>query len=73
MIRRYSQLHRTDKYSASLAKCLSVRLQTKWLWVQIPLQSLDLSFENGLLFSTWKEMLRSTQKVIFVKTHFSGI
>ena len=25
---------------ASLAKWLSVRLQTKWLWVQVPLQSL---------------------------------
>ena len=25
----------------SLAKWLSVRLQTKWLWVRIPLQSLN--------------------------------
>ena len=24
------------------AKCLSVRLQTKWLWVRIPLRSLKL-------------------------------
>ena len=27
---------------ASLVKCLSVRLRTKWLWVQIQLQSLKL-------------------------------
>ena len=27
---------------ASLAKWLSVRLRTKWLWVRIPLQSLAL-------------------------------
>ena len=25
-----------------LAKCLSVGLQTKWLWVRVPLQSLDI-------------------------------
>ena len=47
MIKTYNQMHRTDKYSqlssiiqASLAKWLSVRLRTKWLWVRIPLQSL---------------------------------
>ena len=47
MIRTYSQMHRTDKYSqhssiikkASLAKWWSVRLRTKWLWVLVPLQS----------------------------------
>ena len=27
---------------ASLAKWLSVRLRTKWLWVRIPLQLLEL-------------------------------
>ena len=27
---------------ASLAKWLSVRLQTKWLWVRIPLQSVNI-------------------------------
>ena len=52
MIRTYSQVHRTEhKYSqhssilailASLAEWLSVRLETKWLWVQIPLLSLKL-------------------------------
>ena len=39
-------MHCTDKYStqlsrlANLAKWLSVPLQTKWLWVRVPLQSL---------------------------------
>ena len=48
MIVTYSQMHCTDKYSqqlnhlASLGKLLSVRLQTKWLWVWIPLLSLQL-------------------------------
>ena len=47
MIRAYSQMHRTDRYSqhssiikASLVKWLSVCLQTRWLWVRFPLQSL---------------------------------
>ena len=31
---------RTLNYLASLAKCLSVRLVTKWLWVRVLLQSL---------------------------------
>ena len=51
MIRTYSQIHRTGKYSqdslnhlASLAKWLSVRLRTKWLWVRIPLQSQSIIF-----------------------------
>ena len=42
MIRTYSQMHRTERnentaqsYLVSLAKWLSVCLQTKWLWVQI--------------------------------------
>ena len=42
MIRTYSQIHRTERnentaqsYLVSLAKWLSVCLQTKWLWVQI--------------------------------------
>ena len=44
-------MHRTDKYSqrssklnhlASLAKWLSVRLRTKWLWVRITLLSLKI-------------------------------
>ena len=47
---KYSQMHRTDKYSehssinhlASLAKWLSDRLRTKWFWVQVQLQSLKL-------------------------------
>ena len=44
MLRTYSQIQHTDKYSqqlnhmASLAKWLSVRLQTKWLWVGASLQ-----------------------------------
>ena len=41
----YSQIYRTDKYLqqlnhlSSLAKWLSVRLRTKWLWVRVLLQS----------------------------------
>ena len=33
---------RTLKHLAKLAKWLSVRLRTKWLWVRVPLQSLNL-------------------------------
>ena len=45
MIRTYSQMYRTDKYSTqlnhlvSLANWLSVRLRAKWLWVRVQLQS----------------------------------
>ena len=35
-----TQLH----HLASLAKWLSVRLRTKWLWVRFPLQSLNDDF-----------------------------
>ena len=31
---------------ASLAKWLSVRLRTKWLWVRVPLQSLQKIINN---------------------------
>ena len=47
-ITAYSQMYRADKYSKhssimiSLAEWLSVRLRTKWLWVQVPLLSLKL-------------------------------
>ena len=41
MIRTYSQTHRIDKYSQhNSIKLLSVRLQAKWLWVRVQLQSL---------------------------------
>ena len=47
MTRTYSQSHCTDKlltiqlnHLVSLAKWLSVCLQTKWLWFRVPLQSL---------------------------------
>ena len=53
MIKTYNQMHRTDKYSqlssiikTSLAKWLSVRLRTKWLWIRVPLQSLIGSLYN---------------------------
>ena len=42
---------------ASLAKWLGVRLRTKWLWVRIPLQSLndtDAALKNCAPFSTCK-------------------
>ena len=36
---------------ASLAKCLSVHLRTKWLWVRIPLQLLNyLIFRHRACF-----------------------
>ena len=44
-------MHCTDKYSqhsdrqASLAKWLSVRLRTEWLWVRTPLLSHKLDEE----------------------------
>ena len=52
MIITCSQMHHTDKYSTqlnhltSLAKWLSVLLQTKWLWVRIPLLSLKLQISR---------------------------
>ena len=51
MIRTYSQTHPTYKYSqlnhlASLAKYLSVCLQTKWLWIQVLLESLKLQISR---------------------------
>ena len=36
----------TQSFKVSLAKCLSVRLRTKWLWVQMPLQSLKLQISH---------------------------
>ena len=46
-IRSHNQLVRKRTLShlaklAYLAKWLSIRLRTKWLWVQIPFQSLNL-------------------------------
>ena len=56
MIITYSQMHRTNKYSqhspiifASLAKWLSVRLGTKWLWVRIALLSHKSSVSDHCL------------------------
>ena len=34
---------------ASLAKCLSLCLQTKWLWVRVPLYSLKLDLSKEFL------------------------
>ena len=34
-------LTRQLNYSASLAKWLSIRLPTKWLWLQVPFQTLN--------------------------------
>ena len=62
MIRTYTQMNCTDKYSqhsqlnylASLAKWFSVPLRTRWLWVRVPLESLkELVLESLiLLFSS---------------------
>ena len=64
MTRRFSQMHRTDKYSeqssiilASLAKWLSDCLQTKWFWVQVQLQSL-----KDFVFATIKQNQELAQK-----------
>ena len=40
LVHKWSLNHLTEL--ASLAKCLSVRLWTKWLWVRVQLQSLKL-------------------------------
>ena len=32
-----------------LTKCLSVRLQTKWLWVQMPLQIIGFPIIGGTI------------------------
>ena len=37
---------RTLNHLVSLAKCLSVRLRTNWLWVRVPLQSLKLQLSH---------------------------
>ena len=65
-------MHRTDKYSqhsliilkklASLAKWLSVRLQNKWLWVQIPLLSIPQLFEIFLNLPVLKNFEKITRK-----------
>ena len=54
MIRTYIQMQHTNNvlttqlnHLASLAKWLSVRLRTKWLWVRVQLQSL-----KSCMFST---------------------
>ena len=39
---------RTLNHEATLAKWLSVCLQTKWLWVQNPLLFLSACFELGV-------------------------
>ena len=76
MIRTYSQIRRTDKYSQHssiiwppwLTKWLSVRLRTKWLWVRVLFLNTSLGFcaENIHLHvtksSTYKVVL--TQSVI---------
>ena len=42
--------HNTAQSLASLAKWLSVRLRTKWLWVRVPLQSFLRSFIQNSFF-----------------------
>ena len=49
----------TTGFEPSLAKWLSVRLRTKWLWVRIPLLSLRLQ--------TWR-LLRATSSLTFRQT-----
>ena len=48
---------------ASLTKWLSVRLQTKWLWVQVPLQSLKLQI--SYLFRAWSSLTQATLECRF--------
>ena len=50
---------------ASLAKWLSVRLRTKWLWVQVPLQSLDtdMSIVHTKTDHLYVAILKDIQKV----------
>ena len=60
-IRTHSHLvcKRTLNHLASLAKWLNVRLQTKWIWIRIPLLSLKLEI--------WR-LLRARSFVIFSQT-----
>ena len=55
MIQRYSRLQRADKnfYLTSLVKWLSVCLQTKLLWVRVPLQSLKFQISCHFLVSSF--------------------
>ena len=39
-------------FLTSLAKWLSVRLRTKWLWVRIPLQSLICTYVYANIYLT---------------------
>ena len=56
MLITYSQIHHTNKYSqyssvirkTSLAKWLSVRLRTKWLWVRTCCSHLNLDIAPAL-------------------------
>ena len=45
---------RTHNYLASLAKWLSVRLRTKWLWVRVLLQSRSKTLTKQLLIGSKK-------------------
>ena len=49
----------------SLAKWLSVRLRTKWLWVQVPLESLDtdMSIVHTKTDNLYVAILKDIQKV----------
>ena len=42
-------LKQTLNHLAKLAKCLSVRLRTKWFWVWVQLQSIDLAKAKGTI------------------------
>ena len=44
-----------------LAKCLSVRLRIKWLWVRIPLQSLMVSYGHGDIYVMARTFLENYQ------------
>ena len=60
-------MHQIDKYLqqhnllASLAKRLSVRLRTKWLWVRVQMQSLKL-WISRLFQATSSSILRFSLK-----------
>ena len=68
----------THNHLVSLAKWLGVRLQTKWLWIRIPLLSLDPFLlltlnlylplvENLEKFSTWVQT--HLKKILILSRH----
>ena len=57
---------RTLNHLAKLAKCLSVRLRTKWFWVRVQLQSCTLEWTWK-----WKNQCRCFTWIAFIELNFT--